>query len=89
MVGLPTGTSRLWVTGYASVPITGATANGEPLDAGFSSEAGLAAVSAFVELGPGTSTVVEFDLAAPDLAPDDFDVVLQPLARQPTDSIGR
>ena len=89
MVGLPTGTSRLWVTGYASVPITGATANGEPLDAGFSSEAGLAAVSAFVELGPGTSTVVEFDLDAPDLAPDDFDVVLQPLARQPTDSIGR
>lgn len=85
VVGLPTGTTRLWVTGFASVPITDATADGEPLDVGFGREADLAAVSAFVELGPGASTTVVFDLDAPEVAADEFDVVRPPLVREPAD----
>lgn len=83
-IGLPTGTSRLWITGFASVPIIDATSNGEPLDTGFGAEADLYAVSAFVNIGPGDSTTVVFDLDAPDLAADAFDVVAQPLVREPT-----
>ena len=56
-IGLPTGTSRLWITGFATVPITDATANGEPLDMGFSTEAGLSALSAFVECSSSTPTL--------------------------------
>lgn len=89
LVGLPTGTSRLWITGFASVPITDANADGRPLDVDFGREAGLAAVSAFVELAPGATTTVVFELDAPDVAATEFDIVRPPLVREPAGSNDR
>lgn len=82
-IGRPTGTSRLWVTGFASVPITDVTESGRRPSFALGREAGLHAASAFVELGPGASTVMEFDLDSGMLTPDDFDIVLQALVRSP------
>lgn len=82
-IGRPTGTSRLWVTGFASVPITDVVESGRRPSFALGREAGLYTASAFVELGPGASTVMEFDLDSAMLTADDFDIVLQALVRSP------
>jgi hypothetical protein len=82
-VDLPDGSSRLWVTGYASVPVTAVAQDGNQLESESSVEAGLHTLSALVDVGPGESSTVVFQLDADDKTASDFGVVHQPLLREP------
>lgn len=64
-LGLPNGTSRLWVSFYGPDTLSVATLDGEPLGLEPQREAGWGAFAHFLTLGPGESAdySLEFDLA--------------------------
>ncbi len=65
-LGLPRGTSRLWVSFYGPAALSGASLDGRSLDLEPQREAGWGAFAHFLTLGPGESAdyILEFDVAS-------------------------
>lgn len=82
LVGLPTGSSRLWLTVATTRQIDSAQIDGQRFDFETWLEAGLNTYSGFLDLGPGGSSVIEMSLMdTPRSEHHEFVVQPQPLAR--------
>lgn len=61
-LGLPTGTSRLYLSVFTAVPFTAATLDGRQLGFDVTNEAGYLVSSAYIDLGPGQSSTITMHL---------------------------
>lgn len=70
MLGLPVGTSRLYLVGYASQLVDAVSVDGEPVPVERFDLGGWQTAAHYVELGPGerTTVVYEFPARTPDSA---------------------
>lgn len=86
-LGLPPGTSRLYVSVYSSLPVASATLNGEPIGLVAGTEAGWEVASQFIDIASGETVALEVQFTG-RLDRPDADVVTwtQPLA-QPLESL--
>lgn len=84
---LPLGTNRMFLTFFGPPGLTGATRDGEVLGLEPGREAGWEASSAFLDIDPGATTVIEltYRLAEPLESLDDVVTWTQPLVRSRTD----
>jgi hypothetical protein len=79
-VGLPPGTSRLYVSAYSSLDLAEATVDGEPVTLERESEAGWNVYSQFVEIPPGGTVTLVFALDGVVAKPGEVVTWQQPLA---------
>lgn len=61
-LGLPTGTSHLYLSVFTAVPFTAATLDGHQLGFDVTKEAGYLVSSAYIDLGPGQSSTITMHL---------------------------
>ncbi|WP_162941525.1 DUF4012 domain-containing protein [Desertimonas flava] len=79
-VGLPPGTTRLYVSFYSSLDLVGATLDGTELELERSTEQGWNVYSTFVEIPSGGSIDLTVDLIGQLAAPDAIVTWVQPMA---------
>jgi len=82
-VGLPPGTSRMYVSVYSPLRLRGATLQGQPLDLEPTFERGRGVYSAYIDVGPGATKTLALDLGgvvATDDGPYRLDLHRQPSA---------
>lgn len=83
-LGLPPGTSRLYVSFYSALELTSATLDGQPVSLAESTEHGWKVYSGFVELPAGATGHFQLTLRGRVADPDTVVTWVQPLARPPT-----
>lgn len=64
LLGLPAGTSRLYLVGYASALVDTVTVDGEPVPVERFDDGGWQTAAHYVELGPGERTTVVYEFPA-------------------------
>jgi hypothetical protein len=79
-VGLPLGTSRLYVSAYSALGLTGALVNGQPSTPQAEQEAGWNVYSQFVDIPPGGTVVLEYSLEGTVRDPERIVTWTQPMA---------
>jgi fructose-specific component phosphotransferase system IIB-like protein len=79
-VGMPTGTSRLYVSAYSSLTLTTAEADGIPASVVPGVEAGWNVYSGFVDIPPGDVVELTFELEGEVAQPGEVVTWQQPLA---------
>jgi hypothetical protein len=87
VVGLPSGTSRLYVSFYSPLALTGASLDGESTGLTVGEEAGWNVYSRFVDIPPGESVSFEVELAGVVTDPTRVVTWVQPLA-SPLEELG-
>jgi hypothetical protein len=80
LVGLPSGTSRLYVSFYSPLALTGATLDGEAMGLTVGEEEGWNVYSGFVDIPPGESVTFDVQLAGSVADPDTVVTWVQPLS---------
>ena len=79
-VGLPSGTSRLYVSFYSPLPLTGVTLDGRPTGLAVGQERGWNVYSDFVDIPPGGTADFELQLSGVVEHPDEIVTWEQPMA---------
>ncbi|MET0144685.1 MAG: DUF4012 domain-containing protein [Ilumatobacteraceae bacterium] len=79
LVGLPSGTSRLYVSFYSPLALTGATLDGRPVQLAASEEEGWQVYSGFVDIPPGGTVDYEVQLQGAVEHPDHVVTWEQPM----------
>lgn len=77
-VGLPPGTSRLYLSVYSTLGLDGAALDGAPLALDAGTERGWSVYSGFVEIPPGETVTVEVELSGVVESPDELVTWVQP-----------
>lgn len=85
VLGMPTGTSRLYVSVYSALPLASATIDGQPIELTTGEEAGWHVASGFVELPAGVRAELTATFAGVVADPDRVVTWTQPLARPPAE----
>jgi hypothetical protein len=88
VIGLPTGTSRLYVSVYSALPLASATIDGQAVELTTGSEAGWRVASGFVDLAAGASADLTVEFAGVVDDPHRVVTWTQPLARPPAEPGG-
>ena len=79
LVGLPEGTSRLYVSFYSPLGLIGATLDGQPTELSAGEEEGWNVYAQFVDIPPGESVTFDVQLAGTLADPDELVTWVQPL----------
>ena len=79
-IGAPTGTSRLYVSFYSPLALTGVTLDGEATGLAVGRESGWNVYSRFVDIPPGGTVTFELELAGTVANPDELVTWEQPMA---------
>lgn len=77
-LGLPRGTSRLYLSVYSTLGLDGATRDGAPLELDTGTERGWSVYSGFVEIPAGETVTVAVELSGAVEAPDEIVTWVQP-----------
>lgn len=83
-LGLPAGTSRLYVSAYSALGLTGATLDGVATGMEIETEAGWNVYSRFVDIPPGGTILLELQLRGAVADPGWIVTWTQPLVRPPS-----
>jgi hypothetical protein len=80
LIDLPTGTNRTYLSLYSALPVETLSFGGATYTGTRDTEAGWNVTSVYVDVGPGESVTVRFELAGA-ISPGDYELVVRP---QPT-----
>jgi len=83
-LGLPTGTSRLYLSAYSALGLTGATLDGVATGMEVETEAGWNVYSRFVDIPPGGTVLLEVHLRGAVADPERIVTWTQPLVTPPS-----
>lgn len=83
VIGMPTGTSRLYVSFYSAAPLQSATLDGQPVQFDGSTEAGWHVYSGYVTLPSGTGATFQLTFSGNVSDPGRVVTWTQPLAAPP------
>ena len=81
LVGLPSGTSRLYVSAYSALGLSGATLDGTPTGMEVETEVGWNVYSRYVDIPAGGTVTLELSLAGSVIDPQRIVTWQQPLVR--------
>ena len=80
LVGLPSGTSRLFVSFYSPLDLTSVNVDGVPTGVSVGTEHGWKVYSMYVDLAPGQTRAFDVELTGTVARPDEVVTWTQPLA---------